>query len=45
MNGRSLLQYIRKYEQVLQEEELLDIHQDKYCCGMEYLESKNIIHG
>jgi len=43
MNGGSLLQYIRKYETSLKENDLLDMAQ-QIALGMEYLEEKKIIH-
>ena len=43
MNGGSLLQYIRKYETSLKENDLLDMAQ-QIALGMEYLEQKKIIH-
>ena len=43
MNGGDLLQYIRKYEASLKENDLLDMAQ-QIALGMEYLEEKKIIH-
>ena len=43
MNGGNLLQYIRKYEASLKENDLLDMTQ-QIALGMEYLEEKKIIH-
>ena len=43
MNGGDLLQYIRKYEASLKENDLLDMTQ-QIALGMEYLEEKKIIH-
>ena len=43
MNGGNLLQYIRKYEASLKENDLLDMTQ-QIALVMEYLEQKKIIH-
>jgi len=43
MNHGNVLNYLRENEKKLEEKNLFDItHQ--VCIGMEYLESKNIIH-
>jgi len=43
MNGGSLLEYIRKYEKILNNPQLIGMTQ-QICYGMEYLESKNVVH-
>jgi len=43
MNGGSLLEYIRKYEKILNNPQLIGMAQ-QICYGMEYLESKNVVH-
>ena len=43
MNGGNLLEYIRKYEASLKENDLLDMAQ-QIALGMEYLEEKKVIH-
>ena len=43
MNSGDLLNYLRINETLLKEEDLFNFSL-QICCGMQYLEEKNIIH-